>query len=165
VADTVPAAKGASADEILEDVMSRQGRLLDVERMAVRGRPTPRIARAVLLVFDIGAVRIEAGEAGIEVSRVERDAEPPDGFEAAREEAPWWALLGSKTPRVWRERDGERLTATHLQFRSDDDNPKIVTLALDEAHLAVQARTRAEFDAESRPASSPETGGDADGNA
>jgi hypothetical protein len=94
---------------------------------------------ALLLTFDVGRllVRPDPRREELSIDVVVAGAPPPAGLVDGLEEEPWWRLLGSPVARVWTVEGGLR-GGVCLQFRADDDAPRIVTLEAQGASLAVR---------------------------
>ena len=112
--------------EILERARDAQAKLLSVERLPGVGGDE-QLGAAFMLVFDAGRVLV-AGETASDAlcaTHLEEADDVPSGMVPGIEEEPWWRLIGSPLFGAWAEADGSVL---RLQLRSDDDNPRFVTL-------------------------------------
>jgi len=84
--------------------------------------------RALSLRFDRGQLHVRLEDAGLELelgggAPLSADAESLD------EDDPWWTVIGQKLQGAWARIDTDRRRlVVELQFRPDDENPKIVTL-------------------------------------
>jgi hypothetical protein len=113
--------------ELLERAVRGGGQLLTAEICPLGGR-TDRVG-ALVLTFDLGriAVSVEPLTKSLVVDYVESRDQAPPGLEDAGQEEPWWRLLGSPLARTWTAGPGHE-GALCLQFRADDQSPRIVTL-------------------------------------
>lgn len=114
--------------ELFERTVRGGGQLLKAEVCPIGGR-SDRVS-ALLLTFDLGriAVTVEPLTKALVVEYVEDSGGVPPGLEDAGEEEPWWRLLGSPVAHFWSigpEHEG----AVRLQFRADDQAPRIITLS------------------------------------
>ena len=94
--------------------------------------PVPRTSEAVaalVLTFDVGRVlvRSDPRQEELVIESVASPGEQPKQLDDAAEEEPWWRLLGSPLTRAWRV-PNELPATLCLQFRSDDENPRVVRL-------------------------------------
>jgi hypothetical protein len=98
-------------------VADAEGRLLKVESAR-----HPR--QGLVLTFDVGRlwVRPDAGGRQLLVAIMGAGDEVPGGLEDAFEAEPWWRVIGNELARA-SETDGG---AVRLQFRRDEDNPRVV---------------------------------------
>jgi hypothetical protein len=112
--------------ELFERAVGGGGQLLKAEIRPLRGR-SDRVG-LLLLTFDLGriAVGVEPATSSLTVSYVASPDETPPGLEDAVEEDPWWRIVGSPLARVWKPDAAGG--AICLQFRGDDQSPRIVTL-------------------------------------
>jgi hypothetical protein len=110
--------------EVLHRAAEARAQLLRVERLAPAGGGEERAAPALLLTFDAGMVLLRADPAAdaLAAEQLEVGAPRPAGLVDAIEEEPWWRIIGNPLTRVWEEPAG----ALRMQFRADDDNPRIV---------------------------------------
>lgn len=111
--------------ERLVRVVEAKGRLLKAERIGGRGGS---LAAGFLLTFDVGRLLLEVDSAGGNIRSVivEGVEEIPPGAEDASEGEPWWRVLGSPLARVFAGDVGAQ--GLRLQFRSDHENPRFITL-------------------------------------
>lgn len=118
--------------ERLERVVEAGGVLLKAERFA---GPNPQLVAGLLLTFDVGRLLVEVDPGGgtVRTTLIEtKDAIPP-GMEDAAEEEPWWRLIGAPLSRATASSAGVR-----LQFRADNENPRIVVLENDGGEVRVE---------------------------
>jgi len=130
--------------ELFERAADVGAPLLKVDLRPERADPRPESEDAsrltvLLLTFDVGRVlvRPEPRRAELSIDLVAAGAPPPAGLVDAREEEPWWRVLGSPLTRVWPVEDG-LAGGVCLQFRADDASPRIVTLLAQGASLSVR---------------------------
>lgn len=112
--------------ERLQRAVDANARLLKVEAL---GQAAGTHAPGFLLTFDVGRllVRQEAATGEIHSVHLESQEGLPEGLVDASEEDPWWAILGNPIVCVWRPEDASgRSAGLRVQFREDDQNPKIV---------------------------------------
>jgi hypothetical protein len=111
-----------------------KGRILKAERLDPGGAGEAQRAVAFLVTFDVGRLLVSVDPDSGEITShfVEPGSEAPAGLVDAVEDEPWWRVLGSPLVRVWfgdATQGGRR--SVRLQFREDDENPKIVALDAD----------------------------------
>lgn len=107
--------------DTLERAADAKGKILRVER--IDGGPAP----GTLLTFDVGRVLVTLDATGGRLAsrHVEASEElAGDAIDLAQEE-PWWRVVGNPIVRVSAD-DGRG--EWRLQFREDDQNPKIIVL-------------------------------------
>jgi hypothetical protein len=95
--------------------------------------------QGILLTFDVGrlVVAIDAGKGGLRVD-YGTDVDLDEGdLERADEEDPWWTLMGHELTRARRGPD-----VLELQFRAEDQSPKLVTFTLRGGAIDVAARKK-----------------------
>jgi hypothetical protein len=125
--------------ELLERAAEARGRVLRVELLPLAGSE-PESARGAgfLLTFDIGRVLVVADPSRRRL--VLRHVQSPAELESIRlvpldEEEPWWRVAGNPLTRIWPGNAGEGaasaegdLQEVRLQFREDDERPKVISL-------------------------------------
>ena len=111
--------------------------MLNAEVCPVAGR-SDRVSE-LLLTFDLGriAVRVEPIGQALQVDFVASSDEAPPGLEEAREEEPWWRVLGSPLARTW-EGGADRPAKLCLQFRADDQSPRVISLEPEGGSVAIR---------------------------
>jgi hypothetical protein len=111
--------------ERLERVAEAGGRLLKAERL---NTVSDRLAGSFLLTFDVGRLLVEVmPEAGkIRTVAIEGVEDIPSGAEDASEDDPWWRVIGFPLTRVAAGDIGAQ--GLSIQFRADNENPKIITV-------------------------------------
>ena len=112
--------------ELFERAVEGGGQLLRAEARVVGGASNH--VAVLLLTFDVGRilVRAEPATGALVIDYVEAADKAPAGLTDASEEDPWWRVLGQPLARVWPVGDaGESVC---IQFRADDENPRLVTL-------------------------------------
>ncbi len=128
--------------ELFERAVSGGGQLLRAE-IAPLGSNTDVVA-ALLLTLDLGriAVTAEPAEQALKVEYLETADAAPGGLQDASEEEPWWRVLGSPIARAWStasERGGP--SGVCVQFRGDDQNPRVVSLVPRAGAIAIRLET------------------------
>lgn len=86
----------------------------------------------------------------LEIVYLESAEELPPGLEDLAEEEPWWRVIGNPICAVWPNAPGEAaestgaggLTGVCLQFREDDENPKLIALGAGPSGVEVSVRER-----------------------
>ena len=113
--------------ELFERAVSGGGQLLRAEVRPLRGR-SDRVG-AIVFTFDLGriSIGIESRTSALTVDYLDPGDAAMPGLEDASEEEPWWRILGSPLARTW-PAGPEHEGAVCLQFRGDDQSPRIVTL-------------------------------------
>jgi len=116
--------------ERLQKLADARSPLLKVERQGEdAGGPAP----GFLLTFEAGRllIRVETASGEVHSIHLESSEGLPQGLHDAGEDEPWWRLIGSPITRAWLADPSSRLGGLRLQFREDDQNPRIVGLAPD----------------------------------
>jgi hypothetical protein len=92
----------------------------------------------LILTFDVGSIllRAETAREELSIEFVDAGAPRPAGLVDGQEEEPWWRVLGANLARAWRA--GDLNGSVCLQFRADDQSPRIVTLEARGASLSVR---------------------------
>lgn len=111
--------------ELLERAAAATSPLLAAESLSDGG---------LLLTFEAGRVRLRGGpaNAGLVAELGEAgETNAPPGVSLGEEE-PWWRLIGSPLVRVSAVPGGAA-----LQFRHDNDNPRVVEILLEAGTLRV----------------------------
>jgi len=128
--------------EFFERAAEARGRILRVQQWLEEPGSTSVDAsrgKGVLLTFDIGRILVSADAAAdaLEITQIEDPAAVPGPLASLDEEEPWWAVLGNPITRAWPGATGDGASASvahvrdvRLQFREDDENPKVVSLRL-----------------------------------
>jgi len=134
--------------ELFERVARAGGRLLRAEQLAPAGRGGDSVcAPGYLLTFDVGRILLvaEPASATLRASEVRDRAELGASLRSLDEEEPWWRLLGNPITRVWPGPSGsgaiagsqEEVKDMRIQFRQDDENPRVVSLRFDAGAVRV----------------------------
>ncbi len=137
--------------ELFQRAVEGGGRILRVERRAPTGHADdPQAGIAYLLTFDVGRILVGSDGAGdrLELAFVESDDEAPQGLEDLAEEEPWWRVLGNPLCGAWPNAPGDAaesattggLTSVCLQFRPDDENPKLIAMRAESPGVRVSIR-------------------------
>jgi hypothetical protein len=135
--------------EIFERAAEGGGRVLRVELMidASEDDIDPARGPGYLLTFDVGRVLVAANpaEGSLLVRSVEAASEINVQLVNLNEEEPWWRVIGNSITRVWPVVRGsgaaggdEALSEVRLQFREDQDNPKVIALGFDRGAVRVR---------------------------
>ena len=113
--------------ELFERAVRGGGQLLAVGVRLLDGS-SDRVG-SLMLTFDLGriTVSVEPVHRSLLVEFIDSTDAAPPGLEDASEKEPWWRLLGNPVARVWEAGSGPEGTLC-LQFRADDQSPRIVTL-------------------------------------
>jgi hypothetical protein len=112
--------------ELFERAIQGGGQLLRAE-VSPLGETRDRVS-VLLLTFDLGRMVVTAEPAteSLLVEYVESPDHTPAGAVDASEEEPWWRVLGSPIARAWPAGPSEGSVC--LQFRADDQSPRVITL-------------------------------------
>ncbi len=125
---------GNTAAKLLARLAEHSARLLHVERAPLPGPAGGRASSALRLVFEVGIVELRPAAAGLAAVPL-----PPGsagaGLVPADEDEPWWALLGHPLVRVQARPQGALL----VQFRRDEDSPKILVLEPEAGGVAARS--------------------------
>lgn len=113
--------------ELFERAVRGGGQLLNAGVCPLAGR-LDRVSR-LLLTFDLGriVVSVEPVSQQLVVDFIASEDEAAAGLEDAREEEPWWRVLGSPLVRTWEGGAGHEGRVC-LQFRADDQAPRVISL-------------------------------------
>jgi len=128
--------------ELLERAIQGGGQLLRAET-ASGGGPSPVLSPGVLLLtFDLGRIVVSAEPSTrtLAIEYVETGESAPSGLHDASEDEPWWRLLGNPIARVWLA-GSDHPGAVCIQFRADDQSPRILTLAPVGSEVEVRLET------------------------
>jgi hypothetical protein len=122
--------------ERLQRTADAGGRLLKAERLDPGGAGEAQRAAAFLITFDVGRllVSVDASRGDLASCYLEPGDEAPPGLVDTAEDEPWWRILGAPLVRVWLgdvTPAGGSGRGFRLQFREEDDNPRIITLDAD----------------------------------
>jgi hypothetical protein len=116
--------------ERLQKLADARSLLLKVERQGGgAGGPAP----GFLLTFEAGRllIRVEVASGEVHSIHLESSEGLPEGLGDAGEDEPWWRLIGCPITRVWTADPSSAVGGLRLQFREDDQHPRIVGLAPD----------------------------------
>ena len=136
---------GETREEILQELIQQRPRLLSVERIPGRGPALDELSRSLRLSFDAGSLLVERAPraSGLRVALDAEEPEPRESVVRADEDDPWWAVIGNELARAWAVSAAEaERSALELQFRRDDDDPKLISLELLGANIRVSARPK-----------------------
>jgi len=143
--------------ELFERAAEARGRILKAERMApANGDVDATFGQGYLLTFDVGRVwvGVELPTGRLDLSHLEVGQPVPAGLEDLIEEEPWWRVLGNPLCAAWPDAAGEGAQSAVgaapgsvcLQFREDDQNPKLIVLTAtpDRVRVSVRESVRGE---------------------
>ena len=118
--------------ERLQRAADAGGRLLKAERLDPGGAGEAQRAAAFVLTLDVGRllVSVDSARGDLTTFYLEPGAEAPAGLVDAIEDEPWWRVLGATLVRAWLgdTAQGGGGQGFRLQFREDDDHPRIIAL-------------------------------------
>ena len=116
--------------DLFERVVSERGRLLRVERYADHIKVDSSLVSALLLTFDVGRILVwgSAKTAKLVLEHIQNPENIPRQLVKLDEKEPWWRIMGSPLAAV---RSFDENPGYQLQFRENDRNPRIVSLALE----------------------------------
>jgi len=119
--------------ERLEKVAEARSRLLRVEELGPGGGAT---TPGFLLTFEVGRLLVKTDPATGEVQteHIEGRDGLPGPIADAGEEEPWWRLMGFPLTRVARASGSG---GVRMQFREDDENPKVIVISPEAAEVRV----------------------------
>ena len=134
--------------ELFERAAEAEGRILKAEQLVESGGiANPEHGIGYLLTFDVGRILVLPDrERGCLVLRPVTDAEELAEVQLASlmEEEPWWKVLGDCLARVWPGGQGPGAISSEgdpdeicLQFRADDDSPKVISLCYEAGRVRV----------------------------
>lgn len=134
--------------ELFQRAVEAGGRILKAEQLVESGGlADPEHGIGYLLTFDVGRILVlpDREHACLVLRRVESEAEVAEVKLASLvEEEPWWRILGDSLARVWPGGRGEGALSEagapdeiRLQFRADDNNPKVVALGYQAGKIRV----------------------------
>lgn len=113
--------------ELLQRAAEHGAVLLQAETLPGAGEG--ELVAGLLLTFDVGRllVRSDPVRSELEMEYLEPGVAAPAGLQSAADQEPWWRVLGGPLARVWSS-GPELANGACLQFRSDEQNPRIITL-------------------------------------
>jgi hypothetical protein len=133
--------------ELFERAADADGRILKVEQLPLSmDEPDPSRGVGYLLIFDVGRILVAAdpGTGSLAVKEIPAQATLKGDRLSIEEEEPWWRVVGCGLARCWPGAVGEGATgvsdeSSHvcLQFRADEDNPRVISLKFDGGVVAV----------------------------
>jgi hypothetical protein len=128
--------------ELFERAVAGGGQLLRAEVRPLGGR-RDRVS-ALILTFDLGRITVAAEPATsrLSIDYVASPDDVPPGLEDAGEDEPWWRILGSPLARTWPAPGREG--AVCLQFRADDQSPRVVSLVPRGGSVAIRLEQAAQ---------------------
>ena len=122
--------------ELFERAVRGGGQLLNAEVCPLAGR-SDRVSR-LLLTFDLGRIDVSVDPVSqrVRADFVASPDEAPPGVEDARQEEPWWRVLGSPLACTWEGGAGHEAKLC-LQFRADDQSPRVIALEPDGGSISI----------------------------
>jgi hypothetical protein len=140
--------------ELFERAAEARAHILRVEQLVPEGGGSdPACGAGYLLTFDVGRILVapNAATGGLRLARVEQRGDLPGGLLPLEEEEPWWRVLGSSITRVWpaatdagAAAGGVGVSAVRIQFREDEENPKVISLSFEGGAVRVTTECRHE---------------------
>ena len=132
----------------LQSLCARRPRLLRIEAVRGRGGLGGEAFSELALGFDAARLRIwaphDAAHLGCEVGDDPLSRDPED----AREEEPWWRVMGSPLIGAWITRGKPDLPVElALQLREDASSPRIISLARERTHIRVRWEPKERWEA------------------
>ena len=140
--------------ELFEKAAEARGRILRVERLAPEGGGSnPACGAGYLLTFDVGRVLVtpDAAAGGLRLTHIEQRGDLPGAFLPLEEEDPWWRVLGNSITRAWpapagagAAASGGEVSAVRIQFREDEEDPKVISFRFEGDIVRVTTECRDE---------------------
>jgi len=142
-----PGERATVGIEVFERAAEARARILRVEQLAPGGVEDPCCGAGFLLTFDVGRILVVAepvpGRLGLRL--LQDRSELAGSLRSLDEAEPWWRVLGQPLTRVWPGASGAGATAgdaeairdVRIQFREDDENPRVISLRLDAGAVCV----------------------------
>ncbi len=137
--------------ELFERAAQADARILRVDQLMESGAdPNPEQGIGYLLTFDVGRVLVLPDrEKACLVLREVSSAEEVEEIQllSLAEEEPWWRVVGQSLTGAWPGPRGEGAASSagdpdeiRLQFRADEENPKVISLHYGAGRVHVQQR-------------------------
>lgn len=124
-------------EPVLADMLLAGTRLLHVEGHG---------PRSLSLRFDRGQLQILIEDGGIELE-LGGGAPLSQTADVFDETEPWWTVIGQPLIGAWSQVDtDQRRLVVELQFRPDDENPKILTIEPHGPRIRVRGIPKSEWD-------------------
>jgi hypothetical protein len=133
--------KPAVGIELFERAAEARARILRVEQLVPEGGGSnPACGAGYLLTFDVGRILVapDAATGGLRLAHVEQRGDLPGGLLPLEEEEPWWRVVGNSITRVWpatteagAAAGAGEVDAVRIQFREDEEDPKVITLSFE----------------------------------
>ena len=140
--------------ELFERVAEARGRILRVEQLVPEGGGSnPACGAGYLLTFDVGRILVapDAATGGLRLALVEERGDLPEALLPLEEEEPWWRVVGSAITRAWpattgagAAASGGEVDAVRIQFREDEEDPKVISLSFEGGAVRVTTEGRHE---------------------
>lgn len=112
--------------ELFERAAGARAQLLRVQRLGEAGGEAS--AAGFVLTFDVGRILV-AADPRTRSLKVEPFEDEAAGLAMAAEEEPWWRVIGNP---IVAAREVLASESIGLQFRPDDENPRVIALFLDD---------------------------------
>jgi hypothetical protein len=137
--------------ELFEKAAEADARILKVDQLMESGAdPTPEQGIGYLLTFDVGRVLVlpDREKACLALREVP-SAEEIEEIQllSLSEEEPWWRVMGQSLTGAWPGARGEGASSSagdpdeiRLQFRADEENPKVISLRYGGGRVHVQQK-------------------------
>ncbi len=132
--------------ELFERAAEARARILRVDRLDGVGSDSVICGLGYLLTFDVGRILVVADtDSGSLTLRQIDEPSTLSGSLVVQDEAePWWRVAGNPITRVWPGAPGEGAAAStgalrdvRIQFREDEENPKVVSLRFEAGTVQV----------------------------
>ena len=140
--------------ELFERAAEARARILRVEQLVPEGGGSnPACGAGYLLTFDVGRILVapDAATGGLRLARVEQRGDLPGALLSLEEEEPWWRVVGNSITRVWPAGTGAgaaasaaEVDAVRIQFREDEEDPKVISLSFEGGAVRVTTEGRHE---------------------
>jgi hypothetical protein len=140
--------------ELFERAAEARGRILRVEQLVPEGGVSnPACGAGYLLTFDIGHILVapDAATGGLQLTHVEQRGDLRGALLPLEEEEPWWRVVGNPITRAWpatadagAAASGGESSGVRIQFREDEENPKVISFRFEGGAVRVTTECRNE---------------------
>ena len=93
----------------------------------------------------------DAANGGLRLARVKERGDLSGALLPLEEEEPWWRVVGNSITRAWlatagvgAATSGGEVSAVRIQFREDEENPKVISLSFEGGSVRVTTECRNE---------------------